>query len=64
MYVCVCRAISDRQIREVVNRGAQSLDDVKAFLPVAGCCGSCEDVARELINSYKSSSRDRASVAA
>ena len=25
MYVCVCHAISDRQIREVVDRGAGSL---------------------------------------
>jgi bacterioferritin-associated ferredoxin len=60
MYVCVCRAISDRQIREVVNRGAESLDEVKAYLPVAGCCGSCEDTARELITSYKNSSSKQA----
>lgn len=49
MYVCVCNAISDRQIREVLNRGATSLDEVKTYLPVAGCCGQCEDVAREVI---------------
>lgn len=51
MYVCVCHAISDRQIREVVDRGAASLDEVQAHLPVASCCGSCEDTARELIES-------------
>ena len=49
MYVCVCYAISDRQIRDVVNRGATSLDEVKMYLPVAGCCGRCEDIAREVI---------------
>ena len=51
MYVCVCHAISDRQIREVVNRGAGSLDEVQAHLPVASCCGSCEESAREVIAS-------------
>ena len=50
MYVCVCHAISDRQIREVVNRGAASLDEVQVHLPVASCCGRCEDSARELID--------------
>jgi bacterioferritin-associated ferredoxin len=60
MYICLCRGISDRQIREVVNRGAESLDEVKAHLPVAGCCGCCEDAARELISSCKNSSADRA----
>jgi len=39
MYICVCHAISDRQIREVVDRGAESLCEVQAYLPVASCCG-------------------------
>jgi bacterioferritin-associated ferredoxin len=52
MYVCVCHAISDRQIREVVERGAESLTEVQAYLPVASCCGRCEDSAREVIESY------------
>jgi bacterioferritin-associated ferredoxin len=52
MYVCVCHAISDRQIREIVDRGAQSLNEVQAFLPVAGCCGRCEDSARQVIESH------------
>ena len=56
MYVCVCHAISDRQIREAVDRGAESLCEVQAYLPVASCCGQCEDTARELIDSHVESS--------
>jgi bacterioferritin-associated ferredoxin len=56
MYVCVCHAISDRQIREAVARGAESLAEVQAYLPVASCCGRCEDSAREVIDSYLESS--------
>ena len=52
MYICVCHAISDRQIREVVDRGAESLCEVQAYLPVASCCGRCEDTAREVIESH------------
>jgi bacterioferritin-associated ferredoxin len=52
MYICVCHAISDRQIREAVDRGAESLCEVQAYLPVASCCGRCEDSAREVIESH------------
>lgn len=52
MYVCLCNAITDRQIRECVDRGATSLCKVQAQLPVANCCGSCEDTAREVIESH------------
>jgi bacterioferritin-associated ferredoxin len=54
MYVCICNAISDRQIREIVNRGAASLDEVQIHLPVARCCGSCADTAREIIDRQRS----------
>jgi bacterioferritin-associated ferredoxin len=49
MYICVCHAISDRQIREVVDLGAGSLYEVQCHLPIASCCGRCADSAREVI---------------
>ena len=53
MYICVCHAVSDRQIREVIEkRGACSLNEVQEHLPVATCCGSCEDCARDFIDSH------------
>jgi len=53
MYVCLCNGISDRQIREVVDRGADSLRAVQAHLPVANCCGQCADCAREIIDDHR-----------
>jgi len=50
MYVCLCHAVTDREIREEVERGACSLSDVQCRLPVASCCGHCEDTAREVID--------------
>ena len=49
MYVCVCHAVSDREIREAVDHGARSLFDVQCQLPVGSCCGRCEDTAREVV---------------
>ena len=54
MYVCLCNAVTDRQIRETVNRGADSLTAVQRQLPVATCCGTCEDTAREIIETERS----------
>ncbi len=45
MFVCVCNAITDRQIQESVAAGAASLTDLQASLGVATCCGCCADLA-------------------
>lgn len=50
MYVCVCHAVTDRDIRAEVERGACSLFDVQCRLPVASCCGRCEETARQVID--------------
>lgn len=57
MYVCLCNGISDRQIREVVDRGAGSLGEVQAYLPVANCCGRCEQAACDVIDGQKESAK-------
>jgi bacterioferritin-associated ferredoxin len=49
MYVCVCFGITDRQISRAVEQGAGTLSEVQMKLPVGGCCGRCEDSAREVI---------------
>jgi bacterioferritin-associated ferredoxin len=41
MIVCVCKAVSDRQIRTAVKHGANSLRDLTRELGVGTCCGKC-----------------------
>jgi bacterioferritin-associated ferredoxin len=41
MIVCVCKAVSDRQIRSAVKDGANSLRDLTRDLGVGTCCGKC-----------------------
>lgn len=54
MYVCVCHAVSDRQIREVVDNGARSLFEVQCQLPVGSCCGRCQDTASQVVSEHLS----------
>lgn len=49
MYICLCQAVTDHDIKASVNAGAESLDDVQATLPVALNCGTCRDSAEAII---------------
>jgi len=50
VYVCICNAITDREIRGAVALGARSLADLESSLGVATCCGRCADCARRLVS--------------
>lgn len=50
MYVCVCNAITDRQIEAAVADGVSSMAELQRELPVASCCGRCGDCARSCLN--------------
>jgi bacterioferritin-associated ferredoxin len=41
MIICVCNAVSDRQIRAAVKGGANCLRDLTRALGVGTCCGKC-----------------------
>lgn len=49
MYVCICKGITDTQIRAAVQDGASSLRDVSHSLGVASQCGKCGIMAREIV---------------
>ena len=49
MIVCVCRSVSDRQIRQAVAEGAHSLECLQIELGVATQCGRCADCASRVL---------------
>ena len=48
MYVCLCKAVTDRQIRETISEGATTFAEIRRQLGVATQCGKCECSARAL----------------
>ena len=50
MYVCVCNAITDKQIRKAAKAGARTVWDLQSELGVASGCGSCMDAASEILH--------------
>jgi len=49
MIVCVCRRISDQQIRQAAVDGAHSLECLQFDLGVATQCGRCADCASRVL---------------
>lgn len=58
MYVCICKAVTEDQIRKAMAHGATTLKDLNRVLGVAGGCGSCATCAKEVL---KTSAAEEAS---
>ncbi len=49
MFVCVCRAVTDHQIREAVDDGVHHVEQLEELCGVGAGCGSCKALAQQLI---------------
>ena len=49
MYVCLCKGITDSQIRAAIEDGASSFKEVRNTLGVASQCGKCGILTREIL---------------
>lgn len=45
MYVCLCKSVTDTEIRGAAKRGARRLEDLQRELGVATGCGRCAECA-------------------
>ena len=57
MYVCVCNAITDKQIRKAARRGVTDLYGLQQELGVAAGCGSCLEIASEILRESQQQTR-------
>jgi len=49
MYVCICKAVTDRQIRQAAEGGARTLGDLRRELGVTADCGRCASCAHQCL---------------
>ena len=55
MYVCLCKNVTDSAIRRELDAGAASFAEVRDRLGVSSQCGSCELLARGIVNEHLAS---------
>jgi len=58
VYVCICNAVTERDIRDAIEGGARGLEDLRDRLLVATCCGACEDTASACLSQHVSACED------
>ena len=59
MYVCACKAVTDRTVRSAVITGARSVDDVTRRCGAGGECGGCLPLLEELLSTLDDGARPR-----
>ena len=50
MYVCICAAVSDRQVVAAIENGADTLEKLGFELGLGLGCGCCREQAQQMID--------------
>jgi bacterioferritin-associated ferredoxin len=50
MYICICKAITDTEIREAAQNGAKTVEDIAESLGAGTGCGCCRETTQHLID--------------
>ena len=49
MYICICNAVTEKQIEQAVNNGACRMRDLRTQLGVTADCTCCAESARRCL---------------
>jgi bacterioferritin-associated ferredoxin len=52
MYICICKAVTDGQIRDAIHQGACTRKQLVECLSVGRVCGKCNADVRDLLHQY------------
>jgi bacterioferritin-associated ferredoxin len=53
MYICMCNAVTDHDIRREAAAGVQTFAELQARTGCGDCCGCCQDEARATLDQAK-----------
>ncbi|HEX2040598.1 MAG TPA: (2Fe-2S)-binding protein [Acidimicrobiales bacterium] len=59
MYVCACKAVTDRTVRAALAAGAHSVEDVTRRCGAGSECGGCLPLLQELLATLDDGARPR-----
>jgi len=58
MYVCICRAVTEREVKDAIDGGADTVAAVTKACCAGDDCGACHGVIRDLIEQRGEAARD------
>ena len=53
MYICICNAVTERQLEECARSGATSLEEIAFQLGVGTACGRCRECASGVLEQIR-----------
>lgn len=53
MYICICNAVTEKEVRDCARQGVQCLDGLAFKLGVGAGCGRCKECAAELLEEVR-----------
>lgn len=62
MYICICKAVTDGQIRQAIHEGACTRKELAKCLNVGRDCGKCNADLRQLLNQHTPQSANQLQV--
>jgi bacterioferritin-associated ferredoxin len=62
MYICICNGITERAVRAAAAEGVHSLSELTLRTGCGGCCGSCTELAEQVLREAHDTLRENAAV--
>lgn len=59
MYICLCADVNARQVREAIEGGAETLEDIAERTAACTGCGSCQLVIYDMLTSFSQEEESR-----
>jgi bacterioferritin-associated ferredoxin len=53
MWVCICNAVTDREVRAAIESGASTREAVTAACQAGGDCGACHGMIEQMVESHE-----------
>ena len=58
MYICICNAVTEREIRGAAALGCKTVAELKEDLGVGTCCGKCVPEAHRILKGCAAQERE------
>ena len=53
MWVCVCHAVTDREVKAAIEAGAATREAVTTACRAGGDCGSCHHMIEQMVEAHQ-----------
>ncbi|WP_394830948.1 bacterioferritin-associated ferredoxin [Pendulispora rubella] len=53
MFVCICNAVTESEVRAAIHEGARSREEVTQACQAGGDCGSCHHMIEDMVEEHE-----------